>query len=83
MKTYALFLLKRIVHRKSNLFLLLGIVLFIFTYLMMNMNSQDILRDTLVDQIKTENETIETSQEKMSHLEDNQTEYKLIKNLFK
>ncbi|WP_050637069.1 hypothetical protein [Candidatus Stoquefichus sp. SB1] len=79
MKTYALFLLKRIVHRKSNLFLLLGIVLFIFTYLMMNMNSQDILRDTLVDQIKTENETIETSQEKMSHLEDNQTEYKSYK----
>lgn len=75
MKTYAQFLIKRIVYRKSNIVFILLMILAIFICFIMNMHSQNILAKTLQEQIATNEQSIKQNQEIMSELPKTSEEY--------
>lgn len=74
---YAKFLSKRVFCRKSNILLILLPIIIMFIFLIMNINSQDNLRDTLKYQIKTDMEVVETYTNKLAQLTEDSKEYKL------
>lgn len=79
MNEYAKFLVKRIIHRKSNLILIFGVMILISVFLVMNINSQNELQDVIVNQIKLDYELIETNQKRMIGLLKDSEEFVMYK----
>lgn len=77
MRATTIFLCKRMFHRKSNCYLLLGTLAVFMLVFVMNMKTQDRLRDYLVQSIETQTETMEEYREQLANATPDSLEYEL------
>lgn len=75
---YAKFLSKRVLYRKSNIIIGCIIILIILVFLVMNIRTQDQFESNLYSQMEVDKQSIETYKKKLTKLDKNSQEYKII-----
>lgn len=75
MVAYAKFLCKRVLRRKSNLFLIVGVFSIISIYFIMNVTTQDRLSDKLKSQMETDRKQVEIYKAKLRGMSKTNEDY--------